>query len=78
MYLVIIVSLLCMTFFYVFSLGFCVLFCCTIQKEAAVEKAAEEPKGFKVGKGKIPEKVDNKDSATLRPVIIEPEVSKCV
>lgn len=50
--------------------GYLFLFCS--QKEAAIEKPAEEPKGFKVGKGKLPDENNERDSATLRPVIIEP------
>lgn len=45
-----------------------------LQKEKADQVLAEEPTGFKVGKGKIPEDTTEVDSASLRPVIIEPEV----
>ncbi|XP_059218729.1 twitchin isoform X21 [Stomoxys calcitrans] len=37
------------------------------------EKTVEQPKGFKVGKGKLIEDTTKKDSATLKPVIVVPE-----
>jgi len=45
-----------------------------IQKTDIIEQYADEPKGLKVGKGKLPDEGDGRDGAVLKPVIIEPEV----
>lgn len=34
----------------------------------------EKPKGFQIGKGKLPIDEDTRDGAKLKPVIVEPEV----
>ncbi|XP_023159072.1 muscle M-line assembly protein unc-89-like isoform X4 [Ceratitis capitata] len=43
------------------------------KKENVDHIPVEQPQGHKVGKGKIPEDMTGVDSASLRPVIIEPE-----
>jgi len=48
--------------------------CVCIQKAEIIEKPVEEPKGLKIGKGKLPDEDDSRDGAILKPVIIEPEV----
>lgn len=45
-----------------------------VQKAELIENPAEEAKTLKLGKGKLPDENDNRDGATLKPVIIEPEV----
>lgn len=52
------------------------MLCVIISKKSeAIEKPAEEPKILKMGKGKLPDDEDTRDGATLKPVIVEPEVS---
>lgn len=54
----------------------CLMLCAVIsQKTEAIEKPVEEPKTLKMGKGKLPDDEDTRDGATLKPVIVEPEVS---
>lgn len=46
-----------------------------LKKTEVIEQPAEEPKTIKLGKGKLPDDEDTRDGATLKPVIVEPEVS---
>ncbi|KAH8384331.1 hypothetical protein KR093_001928, partial [Drosophila rubida] len=44
-----------------------------IESNKIIVEELEQPKSIKIGKGKLPDEGDNRDGATLKPVIVEPK-----